>query len=399
MHTIRAYYEDCYTSEFTAEITDTAPDPSGDKLHLYLDTTFFYPESGGQPFDLGRIEGSAVAEVVDQGERIAHVVGLATATRLEPGQSVSCVIDWNRRYDHMQQHTGQHLLSAAFVEMLGYNTLSFHMGERVSTIEIDTGELTPDQISVVEERVNGLVRESRPVSMSYEDAATTTGLRKESQRTGLLRLVTIKDYDRSACGGTHVRSTAELGPIQVRDLQRVRGHVRVEFVCGGRALRASKEDFRTVSQLSRLASVTPDNLQEHFRNIQGRLEAAEKAAQRAAHTLAQAEGSRLYGETAPLADGSRRRVIAVAEWSDSTRALALAFVAHSRAVLLVRPQSLPGTALLAAATDSGVHAGTAWKQAFANGGGRGGGSASLAQGHVTELAGLEQLAALAGILN
>jgi len=173
---------------------------------------------------------------------------------------VEGAVDWQRRYDHMQQHTGQHLLSAVFIELFQFPTLSFHLGSDVSTIELGTKELTDEQVQRVERRTNELVWEARPVRVSFEDAGTAQGLRKASARSGTLRVIEIADLDRSACGGTHVRSTSEVGPVQIRRSEKIRGNLRVEFVCGLRAIRSARRDFKTLAELSKQFAVPPDQL-------------------------------------------------------------------------------------------------------------------------------------------
>jgi alanyl-tRNA synthetase len=393
---LRGYYDDCYTSHFTAQIVEAFPEKSGTSetgvpWRVRLNKTFFYPESGGQPFDLGTLDGFPVEQVIAEDDQIDHLVRLPAGSELLPGRTVDCLINWDRRFDHMQQHTGQHLLSAVFLDLFGYKTLSFHMGEQVSTIELDAAQLTETQVDSAERQANMLVAEARSVTIAYEDASATVGLRKASSRTGILRIITITDYDRSACGGTHVRTTAEIGSIQIRNLDKVRGHVRLEFVCGGRSRRQARQDFQTLSALSRAASVPASALVEHVRNMQMRLESTEKSLQKANLLLAQAEGKRLYDETAAGGDGIRRRMLLVSEVTESVRAIALAFASHSRAVAAIVPDRLPGTVILASSPNSGLNVGTVWKTTFASGGGRGGGSGTLAQGAVSEPAALDSL--------
>ena len=362
VQTDRRYYDDCYTSLFKAELVaygSVKPGPEGRRV--YLDGTYFYPTSGGQPHDLGSISGMPVLDVVDEGDRIAHLIGGPMEASVNASGPVECRLDWARRYDHMQQHTGQHLLSAVFVELLGVETLSFHMGEDVSSIEIATGKLDDSQIEEVERRANELVREARPVRISYGEAEEVSGLRKASARTGMLRVITIDAYDRSACGGTHVRTTAEIGPIQIRNLERVRGNIRLEFVCGSRALRHSRNDFRLLSRLAKTASIRPQALEDHFAGLRSRLETAEKAIAKSTSQVAQWEARQLYEETPVQPDGTRRSKITVPDFTDSVRSLAIAFTAQPRAVMAVLPESLPGTASLACSVDSGLHAGSLWK--------------------------------------
>jgi alanyl-tRNA synthetase len=220
------------------------------------------------------------------------------------------------------------------------------------------------------------------------------GLRKPTQRSGTLRIVEIAGIDKSACGGTHVRSLAETLPLQIRKLEKVRGHVRLEFVCGGRATARAKQDFRVVQELSRLSAAPIDKLADTFAALKQRLGDAEKERQRLAESLAQREGAELYAAATPSADGVRRALWNVERMTEAVRAKALAFAANPRSLVLV--VSSDG-ALIACSADAGVHAGAILKQALAEFGGKGGGSATLAQGSVPELACVRGLAVKLGL--
>ncbi len=190
--TQRLYYNDCYLREFRARIVEL----TDNGRRAYLDRTAFYPTSGGQPFDLGTLGGAVVREVVDEEDRIAHVL----ESSLDGGE-VDARIDWARRYDHMQQHTGQHLLSAVLSELLHIPTLSFHMGAVTSTIDIGAERLDSKNAERIEERCAEIIAEARPVTIAFEEASSGLELRKASERTGTLRIVSIEALDRSACGG------------------------------------------------------------------------------------------------------------------------------------------------------------------------------------------------------
>ena len=221
--TERLYYHDSYLRDFTAHVVAV----SSDGATAYLDRTAFYPTSGGQPFDTGFIAGIAVLDVADEGERIAHRLAAPLSAR-----DVDCSIDWKRRFDHMQQHTGQHLVSAVFEELLGLRTVSFHLGQEISTIDLEAASIESRGVRHVESRANQIVCENRPVIVQFEEAAEARGLRKPSEREGTLRIVSIEGLDRSACGGTHVHATGEIGAILIRKLEKVRQTMRVEFLCG-----------------------------------------------------------------------------------------------------------------------------------------------------------------------
>jgi alanyl-tRNA synthetase len=367
--TNRLYYDDCYLTEFRARVIETADDGR----RVYLDQSAFYPTSGGQPFDIGTLEGVRVVDVVDEEDRIAHIL----EAPIKAGE-VEAHVDSARRFDHMQQHTGQHLLSAVLEELFHAPTLSFHMGADASTIEIGIPSLDSRQIEQAEERCAELVRAAHPITITFEDASTDLGLRKESQRTGTLRIVSIGDFDRSACGGTHVRNSAEIGPVFVRKTEKLRGNLRLEFVCGLRALRHARADFRTLQEISRQLSAPSERVPELIAAQIERLKTMEKTSQRLAIELAQREGRELWAATAPDPDGIRRTTH-TGPIDDAVRTRAQAFVSQGKAVFVASCDN-PPSVLLAASPDSGIHAGDRVKAAVTALGGRGGGNAALAQG-------------------
>ena len=383
--TERLYYNDSYAREFASPITSI--EDNGKRV--YLKRTAFYPTSGGQPFDLGTLGGVAIEEIVDEDDhRVAHVLASPLAT---PSGEIKGSIDWARRFDHMQQHTGQHLLSAVLIELFNITTVSFHMSAASSTIDVSAASISPQQAEKVEERCAEIIAEARPVLISYEDSSEDLGLRKASARTGTLRIVTIENLDRSACGGTHVRSTAELGPILLRKIDKMRGNARIEFVCGLRALRTARRDFRSLSEISKLVSVPIEEAAAIVAAQTERAKTFEKTALRLAAELAKREGQELHASTVPDADGIRRATHK-GPIDDAVRARAQAFVAGSKAAFLAISTDPPAI-LLAASPDSGIHAGERVKAAVTAAGGRGGGNPALAQGTVPNASVLDSIAA------
>jgi alanyl-tRNA synthetase len=294
--TDRIYYSDSYLTAFRARILEVLEDPR----RVVLDRTAFYPTSGGQPFDTGNLAGVAVVEVVDEEDRVVHVLD----SPVEIGE-VEGSIDWSRRFDHMQQHTGQHLLSAVFHDAFGIATVSFHMGAASSTIDLACPELKPDQIVEAERRANAVVQENRPVTIAVEDASSATGLRKPTDRSGPIRIVSIERLDRSACGGTHVRATGEIGPILLRSVDKIRGNVRLEFLCGGRAVRRARADRDALEQIARLFSAPADETPALVAAQLDRAKEADKARRRLEAELASFRGQRLHADTAPNENGLR----------------------------------------------------------------------------------------------
>jgi len=380
MMTERLYYTDSYLREFEADVIDR----SDDGTRVSLDRTAFYPASGGQPFDRGWMNDVPVVDVLDEGDRIVHLLGGALASGRITGR-----IDWERRFDHMQQHTGQHLLSAVIAELFGYATVSVHFGEESSTLDLDTVSITADQVVEAERRANAVVTENRPVHVTFEDADAATGLRKSSERRGTLRIVTIDDLDRSACGGTHVRATGEIGPILIGRAERVKQLVRLEFLCGGRAVGRARRDHDLLARLSGLLTAAPHELPALVESQRAELKRATAERRDLDEQLAGYRAGELYRATPQDARG--RRVIVIREPRgsvDRLRMLGQAIAALPGAVF-VAAIGEPPTVLLATAADSGVDAGRVLKAALERQGGRGGGSARVAQGSLGTQSALE----------
>ena len=382
--TSRLYYTDAYATAFDGRITDV----SADGQRVYLDQTAFYPTSGGQPYDVGSLGDSQVADVVDEDERVAHVL-TAPLSGHGIGDTVRGTIDWARRFDHMQQHTGQHLLSAVFADLFGYETVSVHFGAERSSLDLDVGAIDAAQLGDAERRANEIVWQNRPVSVGFEDASTAAGLRKPPPRAGTLRIVTIAELDRSACGGTHVRATGEIGAITLRGMERIRKQTRVEFLCGVRVVRQARADFEALSAiaLSVKASLTEAPALVAAQSAELRDTAA--ARKRLEGELAVHQARALYDMTAATSGGVRVAVLRRDGGSlEEIRPFAQAFAALPKTVFVAAVLS-PPTVLVAAADDAGVDAGKLLKPALAAAEGRGGGSPRLAQGTVPNADALE----------
>ncbi len=380
--TERLYYTDSYLTRFEAEVVERA---DGGR-RLYLDRTAFYPTSGGQPCDTGALGEALVLEVVDEGTRIAHLLDRPlTATRVR-GE-----VDWARRFDHMQQHTGQHLLSAVFADLFGWATTSVHFGPEVSTLDLATGAVSPEQAARAEARANAAITENRPVSVGFVEATAAADLRKAPQRSGLLRIVSIAGLDRSACGGTHVRATGEIGAILLRKVERVRKQARVEFLAGARAIRAARADYETLARLGTLCSAHPSELAALVQRLQREVRDAGTTIAALREALARYRLGALLDAAPPGPDGLRRLVYRC-DSAEDLRTIAQAVTAESRAILFATLPADPAiTVVLATASDSGMDAGAVLKGALATVGGRGGGSARVAQGTVPGEAALRAL--------
>lgn len=258
------YYEDSYLTEFDASVLDRC---TVDGLPaVVLDQTAFYPESGGQPCDRGTLGGVRVERVVeDPSGRIIHV----TASPLDT-LAVHGLVDWERRFDHMQQHTGQHILSQAFLGVAKAGTVSFHLGQESSTIDVELADPDAAVIRAAEDLASRVVFEDRPVRILNvtREELSSLGVRKESQRQGEIRVIDIEGFDRSPCGGTHVRRSGEVGLILIMGSERYKGGTRVEFVCGGRAIRTFRKDHETLKDLGRILSAHPHEIPKLVEKMQ-----------------------------------------------------------------------------------------------------------------------------------
>ena len=388
--TNRLYYSDSYRTEFSSAVAERASDGT----RVYLEETAFYPTSGGQPHDVGTLGGTRVIDVIDEGERIAHVLEAPLAANDDmriPGR-----VDWTRRFDHMQQHTGQHLLSAVFEDLFGAKTVSVHFGPDYSTLDLDAENISRSQMVAAEVRANEIVAEARAVTVSFEDAESAIGLRKASDRSGQLRIVSIAELDRSACGGTHVRSTAEIGAILLRSVERVRKTSRVEFVCGQRAVRRARRDFESLSRIAASLSSAIDDVASLVTTQAERLKDAENARKKLEKEVAGSRARERYEATTPNASGVRVIIVRDASSIDELKTFAQAALSLSKAAV-VGALTAPPSLFLAASEDSGLDAGKLIKEQLAAVGGRGGGSPRIAQGSVPDASAVD--GALTSLLN
>ncbi|MFZ1756741.1 MAG: DHHA1 domain-containing protein [Caldilineaceae bacterium] len=400
--TSRLYYTDAYLASFTARVTErTAVDghPA-----VRLDRSAFYPTSGGQAHDTGTLNGVAVVDVrvADDGG-VLHLLAapLGEDAGGEAGE-VTGVVDWPRRFDHMQQHSGQHLLSQAFDRLLGLETVSVHFGDELCTIDLVGETLAADGLAAVERHANEIVWENRPIR-AYEvtDAQLASiPLRRAPKVTGQIRIVEIDGYDWSACGGTHVASTGSIGPIALLRVERSKSsplassgqRSRVYFICGARAV----EDSRWRRQLLGDAAAVLDTAVEEV----PALLAARQARMKEQDRLLRALQEELLGYRAQTllaeaeAVGRVRLVAQVMADLDPAglKSLAAGLVANPGVVaLLACDVEGKGTALFARSADVELHAGQLLRTILPRFGGGGGGRPDFAQGGGVEGEKVEEL--------
>jgi alanyl-tRNA synthetase len=374
--THRLYYNDPHKTEFDATIT--AVRDAGGRTIVRLDETAFYPTSGGQPFDTGMLGNARVVEVADSDNgEIDHVVESAA---LQPGDRVHGVVDWTRRFDHMQQHTGQHLLSAALVRLFSVPTVSFHLGTATCTIDV-ARELTPTEIARGEDEANRIVWEDRPVTIRFAtpEEAARLPLRKEPVREGTLRLIDVADFDLSACGGTHVARTGAIGIIAVSAWERFKGGQRLEFVCGGRALHQLRALRDHMTSAVRLLSVLPGDLAAAIERLQGEAKDSKRAVAGLELELARFRAEELLAAAEKTPEGLLVLRVLDAD-ANGLKALASAVSARSGHVAVLISQAAPALIVVARSADAHVDANQLLRSLTSRFGGRGGGKPDLAQG-------------------
>jgi alanyl-tRNA synthetase len=378
MMTTRLYYTDSRLRAFdavvrTCDVVDGRP-------HVRLDRTAFFPASGGQPFDTGRMEGAAVVDVFEgEDGDVVHVL----SAPLEPGATVHGEVDWPRRLDHMQQHSGQHILSAAFDRLFGVPTVSCHLGTDASTIDLSR-EVTAAETDAAEAEANRVVWENRAVGVRFvsgEDAARLR-LRKDPTRSGTLRIVEVEDFDASACGGTHVTETGVVGVIAVSGVERVKGASRVSFVCGGRALRSHRALREVVLGATRSLSVTAGDVPPAIERLLADARESSRLVRRLQDDLSAFRGAELRAEAETI--GPCRGVLRLEPELDgpALKALASAVVRGSGLVAAFAGRGTPVPVVIARSTDVSIDAAACMRDLTAALGGRGGGTPALAQGGV-----------------
>ncbi|HYG99448.1 MAG TPA: alanine--tRNA ligase-related protein [Terriglobales bacterium] len=397
--TERLYYSDSFLTDFNARVTAVVERDG--RVALVLDRTAFYPTSGGQVFDTGSLQVDglelSVCEVAeDESSTILHYLEQNAQVILE-GASVRGFVEPERRRDHMQQHSGQHVLSAAFERLFNMRTVSFHMGDESCTIDLETKSLNDDQIRAAERESNRIVTEDRPVSIKSAtiEQAKAMGVRKIPDHVeGELRLIDVEGYDLNACGGTHVNSTGQIGPILLRKYEKVKQGFRVEFVCGERAISTARKDFDTLTEAAGLYDTQIWQVPELIRKSIEDAKAASKERKRLLEEVAELLAGRLLANAAQEVSVTQEGVPTGAGFKLITRVfddrdtafiklLAQKITAVEPAVaLLGATQGQPGVVF---AQSPGLRSdmGALMKEALATLGGRGGGNRDLAQGGAT----------------
>ncbi len=391
--TDRLYYHDSFLYDFDAEISEVLDSP---RPALILDRTAFYPTSGGQVYDTGWIASDAntklrVTEVADTEDgKVVHYT--ESVGDLQPGARVRGQIDAARRRDHMQQHSGQHVLSAAFLRLYNMPTVSFHMADDYCSIDLDTPTLTKEQIESTERLTNEIVLENRSVDIRFvsREEAAELGLRKVPVADrDELRIIDIRDWDLSACGGTHVARTGQIASVLLRKAEKVRQGWRVEFVAGQRAVSTARRDFTALTETAALFSAHIYDIPQQTRKSLDELRSWRKQWERSQEELAAAQAATLLAETPEI----KGRRIVVQTLSDRemnfVKLLAQKLTRLSPSVVALLATTSPQPSLVfAQSAGQPFDMGALMKETMTKLGGRGGGSKDLAQGGLPSAAGI-----------
>jgi alanyl-tRNA synthetase len=392
--TVRIYWEDPYRREFDAHVVKRLVVEG--RLAVVLDRTAFYPEGGGQPCDLGQLNGVAVLDVRQGDEGPLHTL----AGELSDDTVHGC-IDWPRRLDHMQQHTGQHILSQACGQTLGANTVGFHLGDKTSTIDLDRSDIGPEGLVEAEALANRVVSEGRSVDarlVSSEEELVDLSVRGSPMAPGTVRVVQIAGFDSSACGGTHLRNTAEVGLVKIMGSERHRGGTtRVSFLCGGRALADYDRKQKIVKALAAHFTTAESELLEAVRRLGEEMKEARRAQRQAQQALIESLAARLYAEAE--VHGGLRIVTAVFDGEEfeaaSVKALATLLGQRPGCIALLGWRGDKAQLTFARADDVVADVGKLMRMACEHIGGRGGGRPDWAQGGGSGDAPVAQALALA----
>ncbi|WP_282022689.1 alanyl-tRNA editing protein [Priestia flexa] len=366
----RIYYTSPYTTKWTASILSAFE--SNNHYYVELNKTAFYPEGGGQPSDTGTIAGHKVLDVVEKDHSIFHEID----TLLEVNTRVECEINWNRRFDHMQQHTGQHLLSAILSDVFNIHTVSFHLGKDIASIDVNVSSINEDTLIEIEQTVNKAIYANKPLSTYYvsQDQLSTLSLRKMPDlEDEQIRIVEIDTLDTSACCGTHVRSTGELGIIKLLKTEKQRGQIRLFFKCGMRALKDYEQTHRILSHVSHHFSTKSELILERLQKLEADFKILSKQ-----NEVLKSENAHYLAQS--LLD-KKQGIVLVHEFEDKTLKDGQAIIKQllqTENMIGIFSSSLEPKVILAHSTDR-IHSGNLFKEHLNRFNGKGGGGINQAQ--------------------
>jgi len=382
------YYQDSMIREFKANVERSGVEEDG-RPYVVLSNTAFYPTGGGQPHDTGVINGVRVIDVEKVENEIRHYLEGDSVTLTG---EVTGILDWDRRFDHMQQHCGQHILSATFVELFDFATVSFHLGSEIVTIDLNTDSVTEEQLALVEKRANEIILENRPIETKWitKEELSEYPLRKDVSVEEDIRLVIIPNYDYNGCGGTHPTSTGQVSLLKIMGTEKMKKNIRVSFVCGNRVLKQLAMRKRVLSEVARNLSVPEEEAAVALQKVMKDAKSTEKS-------LGEAQDALLVFEAKELVTNSRENNIVAANFENRTvqtlQKLGRAIVADNQDVVALLVSENEGKLQFVAA--KGANLGLNMKEVSTKVlpliNGKGGGNDALVQGGGEKIISAESL--------
>ena len=382
------YYQDSMIREFKANVERSGVEEDG-RPYVVLSNTAFYPTGGGQPHDTGVINGVRVIDVEKVENEIRHYLEGDSVTLTG---EVTGILDWDRRFDHMQQHCGQHILSATFVELFDFATVSFHLGSEIVTIDLNTDSVTEEQLALVEKRANEIILENRPIETKWitKEELSEYPLRKDVSVEEDIRLVIIPNYDYNGCGGTHPTSTGQVSLLKIMGTEKMKKNIRVSFVCGNRVLKQLAMRKRVLSEVARNLSVPEEEAAVALQKVMKDAKSTEKS-------LGEAQDALLVFEAKELVTNSRENNIVAVNFENRTvqtlQKLGRAIVADNQDVVALLVSENEGKLQFVAA--KGANLGLNMKEVSTKVlpliNGKGGGNDALVQGGGEKIISAESL--------
>jgi alanyl-tRNA synthetase len=384
--TQRLFDDDPHLRELEAKVIEISALPEGQGV--VLDRTLFYPEGGGQPSDKGTLNGIPVSSVFEEGGEIVHVID----GKFNVADSVKGILDWERRFDHMQQHSGQHLLSQAFIRVLEAETLSFHLGSEDSTVDLDIAVFSEEGILEIEAEANRLIYENRSVLIHSmrADELDSVPLRKRPAMKGNVRIVEIEEYDWSLCCGTHVRRTGEIGLIKVLRPEKYKGGTRVHFACGSRALQDYQTKAALIKNLSRILTAGENDMVNLVGRWKEERKTSEKRIQALLEQSIEVEAEKLLREARPV--GAIKMVSAVFRdrSPQEVQSLVRKLVQSANVIAIVCAVQEKATMFIARSSDMDLDVRLMLEVASKTMNGKGGGNSAWAQCSTAEVEKVEE---------
>lgn len=385
MKTEKLYYTNPYIKEFTANIVEFRP--YGDKYALILNKTAFYPEGGGQPGDTGYLSDSAVLNTIEENGEILHIVDSVPESK-----EIKGCLNWERRFDHMQQHTGQHILSACFDSLMNGGTDSFHMGRDTVSIEIGIENFTENDAACIERMANEVIYIDLPITVQIvnSDGLSAIPLRKKPAVTEDIRIVEVQKFDYSPCGGTHVNRTGEIGVIKIKRWEKLKASYRIEFICGYRALKDYCQQNSITLSLCEKLSVRDHEIIEAFNKLHSDYRSVQKQLQTARQELMKYNADELMKESRQI--GIIKVISEVLKNTsiNDAKVLAQYIVQNPGYAALLVCKNETAQVIFTRSEDIAIDMNKLLKSLFPIIEGKGGGNAKTAQGGGSKLEGIDE---------